>query len=102
MNTIDPHWFTTLLFIIQFLIAVVVALIGFFMRQVVNDLKTVTRELRDLQISIPTSGVMREHFEEYRRETRGRIHDLADRIGAIEGAWAVVYKFDLPKRTSGG
>lgn len=93
-----PEWMTLVLFVVQVLIAIILAMLGFFMKQVTSDLKEVAGELRDFQKDVHMNGVMKPSFDEYRREMRSRVHDLADRVGAMEGAMRVLHKVDLPIR----
>lgn len=89
----SPMWLTVLLFSIQLLMGILVAVVGLFMKglvgsvkEIVVDLKSLAGELKEFQISVAQTGVMREHFESYRVETRQRLHDIGDRAAAAEGA----------------
>lgn len=97
----QPEWMTLVLFVVQVLIAIILTLLGFFMKQVTGDLKQVAGELRDFQKDVHLNGVMKPSFDEYRKEMRSRVHNIADRLGAIEGAMRVLHKIELPIRTGG-
>lgn len=92
-----PIWLTILLFGLQLLMGLLVTLLGFFMKSlvgsikdIVGDMKTLATELKEFQLNVAHTGVMREHFEQYRQETRQRLHDIGDRAAAAEGAANIV------------
>ena len=93
----ETQWFTVAVVAFQFLLSIVLALGAFILRSVVSDLKEVTRDLQKFQREFLQNGVMREQFEEYRREQRLRVHNLADRLGAIEGAFHLLTHIDFKK-----
>lgn len=96
--SIDPQWLTIVVFIVQILISIILALIGFGMKIIMGDLKEVTKDLREFQKDIFKNGdsAMRATFEKYREETRLRLHNYGDRIGALEGIIRVIHKLELP------
>lgn len=95
--TSSSVWLTVFLFIVQLLMGIVIAIIGFFARNIINSMRELTKEMReiagelkDFQINIATNGVMREAFETYRKETRERLHDLGDKLGMAVGKITVL------------
>ena len=87
----DHSWLTIVLFVVQFLLGVVIVLIGFIMRGIVTELKSIASELKAFQLQTVQNGVMRDYFETYRKETRERLHNFGDRLGAIEGAFRILH-----------
>lgn len=104
------EWLTLILAVVQVLMGVIGAGLLFFMRTLLGELKDIGSDLKELggklhefQIMMANNAVMREPFEQYRQETRQRIHDLGDKcseaVGAVRILREVMSDFIGAKRT---
>ena len=91
------EWLTLGLAAVQILMGIIGAMLLLFMRTILGtmkelgaDLKNVSTDLHNFQVSMAQNAMTVATFDQYRQETRQRIHDIADKAAAAEGAVKVL------------